>query len=146
MTIRSYSRSSGFTLIELMITIAVIAILAAIAYPTYDESVRRGRRADAQAVVLMSAQYMERFFTTNATYVGAALPTSLTTSPEGTGSASKFYDIVVSNLSATTYTLTATRSSGRPMASDKCGDFIVDQTGAKSLANYTASLDQCWRR
>ncbi len=143
---KTKASARGFTLIELMITVAIVAILAAIAYPSYDESVRRGRRADTQAIVLMSAQFMERYFTTNATYVGAALPASLTTSPESASATGKFYDVGLSNLTATTYTVTATRSAGRPMASDKCGDFIVNQTGAKSLANYTAAVDECWRR
>ena len=52
--------AQGFTLIELMITVAVVGILAAIAYPSYNEHVRKTRRADARAVLLVSAQWMER--------------------------------------------------------------------------------------
>ncbi len=136
----------GFTLIELMIVVAVLGILAAVAYPSYDESIRRGRRSDAQSGVLMSAQFMERYFTTNATYVGANLPSSLQTSPESASATGKFYDIQLSNVAANTYTVTAVRSPSRPQSTDKCGDFSVNQTGAKSLANNTATVDQCWRR
>lgn len=139
-------RNEGFSLIELVITVAIVAILAAIAYPSYDESVRRSRRADAQSQVMMAAQFMERYYTTNTTYVGATLPTSLTTSPENRTATTKQYDIQLSNLAANTYTVTAVRSSGRPMATDKCGDFGVLHTGAKTLANNTASTDECWRR
>jgi type IV pilus assembly protein PilE len=143
---KQFRLSRGFTLIEIMIVVTVLALLAAIAYPSYDEAVRRGRRSDAQSGVLMSAQFMERYFTTNATYVGATLPTSLQTSPEAASATRKFYDIQLSNIAANTYTLTAVRSASRPQSTDKCGDFSVDQTGSKSLVNNTATVDQCWRR
>ena len=93
------SKAKGFTLIELMIVVAVIAILASIAYPSYQDSVRKTRRADAKEVLLEGAQWMERFFTENYRYdknkagtaIGSLFPTNLTASPkEGT---TKYYDI-----------------------------------------------------
>lgn len=138
--------SAGFTLIELMVTVAIVAILASIAYPSYEEYVRRSKRSDAQGQVLMAAQFMERFYTTNATYIGAALPTGVTTSPENATATTKQYDLQLTNVTANTYTVTAVRTGGRPMATDKCGDFGVSQTGAKMLANNTAAVDECWRR
>lgn len=146
MSNESRTSVSGFTLIELMVTVAVVAILASIAYPSYDEYVRRARRSDAQGQVLMAAQFMERFYTTNATYVGAVLPTGVTTSPENASATTKQYDVRLTNVTANSYTVTAVRTPGRPMGTDKCGDFGVVQTGAKTLANNTAALDDCWRR
>ena len=75
--------SHGFTLIELMITVAIVAILSAIAYPSYTQYVERARRQEAIAVTLEVQQFAERFFTENRTYVGsnAALPASLARAP-----------------------------------------------------------------
>jgi type IV pilus assembly protein PilE len=78
----------GFTLIELVIVVAIVAILATIAYPSYQDSVRKSRRADAKGVLMEAAQWMERFYTENNRYdqtragVAVALPASLQTSPK----------------------------------------------------------------
>jgi type IV pilus assembly protein PilE len=64
------ARARGFTLIEMMITVAIIGILASIAYPAYQDYVRRAARADAKAVLMETAQFMERHFTTNNAYTG----------------------------------------------------------------------------
>lgn len=66
--------SSGFTLVELMVVVLLVAILAAIAYPSYREQIRKARRADAQAVLMQAAQFMERYYTENGTYKDAVLP------------------------------------------------------------------------
>ena len=67
---------AGFTLIELMIVVAVVAILASIAVPAYQEQIRKSRRAQAKADMVEYAQMAERYFTVNNTYVGFTLPTS----------------------------------------------------------------------
>ena len=98
----SMKRHRGFTLIELMITVAVIGILAAIAYPSYAEYVRRGHRAEARAGLLQAAQWMERAATAMGSYpLTANFPASLQTVPANR------YDISA-NSNGTTYTLTAT--------------------------------------
>ncbi|SEA47843.1 type IV pilin protein [Microbulbifer marinus] len=65
-------KQRGFTLIELMIVVAIVAILAAVAWPSYQNQVRSTNRADAQGALLGLAQAMERHFTENGTYAGAA--------------------------------------------------------------------------
>ncbi|MFT6924527.1 MAG: type IV pilus assembly protein PilE [Psychromonas sp.] len=72
----------GFTLIELMIVVAIVAILAAISFPSYRDSVRNARRAEAQATLQGLSQAMERYYTTNGTYAGAAAAGADTGAPD----------------------------------------------------------------
>ena len=108
----SSSGEKGFSLIELMIVVAIVAILGAVAYPSYRDSVTDARRADAQAVLMEAAQYMERFYTENNRYdedtggTAVALPAQLAESPRDSGT--KFYDIAVQASTRSTYTLRAT--------------------------------------
>ncbi|MTW23048.1 type IV pilin protein [Allochromatium palmeri] len=138
-------RQQGFTLIELMITVAIVGILAAIAYPSYQEYVRASRRADAQTVLLENAQFMERYYTTNGRYIDNAgnepnLP--VTESPKDGGT--KFYDIgFQGEVTNTTYTLEAVPKGA--MANDGCGTLTLAHTGAKSRTG-TMPEDRCWRR
>lgn len=132
--------SKGFTLIELMIVTAVVAILAAIAYPSYLEYIAKARRADAKTVLLETTQFLERYYTQNGTYLNAALPYA--ESPKD--GESKFYDIAFKDgsLAATTYILQATPKGAQ--ANDKCGTLIINQTNQKSVSGASYSSDVCW--
>jgi type IV pilus assembly protein PilE len=107
----------GFSLIELMIVVAIVAILGSIAYPSYIAQVTQARRTDAQAVLMEAAQFMERFYTENNRYdqdtggTGVTLPAPLQESPRDGGT--KSYDIVVHASTASTYTLRATPKNGQ---------------------------------
>jgi len=132
----------GFTLIELMIVVAVVAILSAIAYPSYTEYVRRGHRADARTGLLQAAQWLERAATATGVY-----PTTLPTALQWTGDATKRYTIGFKGTPTTTdFTLIATRKSPGPQGSDKCGDFTLSNTGVRGADNATESnvLANCW--
>ncbi len=123
-------KNSGFTLIELMIVVAVIAILAGVAYPSYVEHIKKTRRAAGAACLLEKAQFMERYYTTYMTYVGAVPPDG------GCGAdLQNFYRIapVAAATTPTTYTLTAT-AIGSQAADSKCGDLSIDQKGTKSVS------------
>lgn len=135
------NRSKGFTLIEVLVVVAMIGILTAIALPSYTEYVQRGRRAEAKSGLQQAVQWMERAQTATGTYpLTAAFPVSLSTVPSGT------YTITLASANGTTYTLTATPTGAQ--ASDKCGAFTITGVGVRSVVGATAPMDatQCWQR
>ena len=105
---------SGFSLIEIMIVVAIVAILAGIAYPSYQDSVTRSRRSDAQSALMGFAQAMERFYTNNGTYVGAGAGGATTGAPAVYSTKSPidgsqtFYNLTIEAATANSYTLFAT--------------------------------------
>ena len=128
-------RSAGFTLIELMIVVAIVGILAAVAYPSYQDYVRRAARADAQADLLELAQLMERQFTLNNSYAAFALP--FNQSPRN---GAPRYNLTLLNLTQTTYTLQATPAGAQ--IGDVCGAMSVNQLGATTP---NPDPNNCWR-
>lgn len=118
----------GFSLIELMIVIAVIGILAAIAFPSYVEYVRRSNRADAQSFLMnLSARQQQRLLDVRS-YASALGDVGLTVP----GAVASRYDItlVANNASVPTFTATATPSGAQ--ASDTCGTLTINNAGAKT--------------
>lgn len=134
----------GFTLIEVMIVVAIVGILSAIAYPSYTEYIARGHRADARAGLLQAQQWLERASTATGVYP-TTLPATLTWATDPT----KRYTIGFAdgNTNAA-YTLIATRKSGGPQANDKCGNFTLTNTGARGALNYASgtSVAECWNK
>ena len=105
----------GFTLIELMIVVAIVGILAAIAYPSYQSSVEKSRRSDAQAALTAFSAAMERHYTDNgSSYLGAAASGADTGAPDifptqaPLDGSTKFYDLTIGAATRNTYTLVAT--------------------------------------
>ncbi len=137
--------TDGFTLIELMVVVAIIGIIAAFAYPSYTESTAKARRTDAQGGLVGLSAAMERFYTINSTYTGAGdggdtnKPPIATLFPSQTpfDGKTKFYNLTLSATS-TTYSLKATPINGQ--AGDRCGNLTLTSSGVKGAAET-----DCWR-
>lgn len=130
------SKSKGFTLIELMIVVAVVAILAAIALPSYQEQVRKSRRAQARADLAEIVQGLERSFTVNRGYDKYDLP--FNQSPREAADGAGFYGIKIEPKEVTTYKVIATPKGAQ--ASDRCGTLSIDNFGNK---NSSGTDDAC---
>lgn len=115
----------GFTLIELLIALAILGILAAIAYPSYQTQLERSRRADGQVALLNLQSYMEAYYTENNTYATATLANlGLTNqSPQG------YYVTSITAATATSYTLSAAPQGTQ--SSDSCGTLTITNTNLK---------------
>jgi type IV pilus assembly protein PilE len=121
-------KAKGFTLIELMIVVGIIAILAAIALPNYTRQVQKSRRAQGKADLTEIAQGAERFYTINRTFTGY-VPT-ITTSPRDSGGTLAYTPLTYTvTAGGRGYTLSATAVG--PQLTDLCGDLYLDNTGVK---------------
>jgi type IV pilus assembly protein PilE len=134
----------GFSLIEIMIVVAIVGIITAIAIPNYTEYVARGHRADARAGLLQAQQWMERASTARGTYP-LTIPAELTWAADTTKRYTVGFQAGNTN---SAFTLVATRRAGGSQASDRCGDFTLTNTGtrgANNLASGTTAAE-CWNR
>ena len=157
LTMPRHKASAGFTLIELMITVAIVGILAAIALPSYSSYIARARRADARTQLVQAAQFMQRFYAANDAYnldragngTLTQVPASLTVSPaDGT----KLYDLAIpaGTLTVTSFVIQMVPDVNGAMANDECGTFTLTSTGVKGVvvggaAGSTALRNKCWK-
>ena len=128
-------RARGFTLIELMVVVMVVAILAAIAIPSYLEQAAKGRRADAMRGVGSMQLALERWRAECFTYADNAGCRD----PDGNGTddipypsqSGDYYTFAISGANATAYTITATRTAGGKQANDRCGNLTATRANTK---------------
>lgn len=127
----------GFTLIEIMIVVAIVAILAAIAIPSYQDQAIKTRRSDGMAALTNAAQQLERCFSQNGKYTACPgyADGAPVTSDEG------WYSVGIVT-TASTYTLTATPQGAQTKDTD-CANLTLTQTGKKGISG-TATVDDCW--
>lgn len=132
-------KPNGFTLIELMITVVIIAILAGIAYPSYVEQVKKARRTNAQADLVELSSFMERYYTENFTYMDGAGAPALPFDKSPKEGGEKYYNLSVSPTpTQNTFTLKADPIGSQ--SDDRCGSMTLDHTGSR-----TAVKADCWQ-
>ncbi len=142
---RSERRIGGFTLIELMITVAIIAVLAAIALPSYQEYVRKGRRADAQSFMSEVVARQQHFLLDRRAYAGTD---TIEVAPSASGlgmtipaNVKSFYDVTMATDNTTSPpSFVVTGTAVGTQAGEKCGTLKIDHRGVKT-ASGTGS---CW--
>lgn len=133
--------SAGITLIELMTVMGIIGILAAIAVPAYQSHMTRTYRGAAKTCLSEYSQFMERFYTTNMTYVGAAPAQGC--AQEGAMSAR--YTFAVTAQAARTYTVSATPIGIQLTRDTQCGTLTLNETGTRTKSG-TSTVEECWSR
>jgi len=130
---------AGFTLLELMIVVAIMAILAGLAYNSYQSSIIKSRRKAATACMQEAAQFIERYYTTNLTYVGVVVP-NLTCQTD----LSEFYTISTAAApTAKAYTLRAVPKLVQASKDTMCATLTINQSGVKTTSG-TAALSECY--
>jgi type IV pilus assembly protein PilE len=134
------SSAKGFSLIELLIVMVVVAILAAIAYPSYQSQIMRTQRNAAKACLSQYAHFMERYYTSNLTYVGAA--PELGCKDEGDLPLRYTFLADPLSLSRNTYTVSATPIGTQLRLDTQCAILRVDQTGTPTATGTAAAT--CW--
>ena len=144
-------RSAGFTLIELMIAVAVVGLLLAVALPSFLDSIRKGRRSEAFSALANLQQAQERHRGNNATYASTLAALNVTTSTTAPGG---YYTLSIATSTTTGYELMADSASSSQRNDGACAKLGVQVNGGtilygscSSCSSFTwAASDTCWKR
>jgi type IV pilus assembly protein PilE len=138
----------GFTLIEVLIVVAILGLLSAVAIPQYSQHVQKSRRVEAAASLRNAQQFMQRFYAANDQFQQAngkppELPADLKKVPAN--SAAPTYELTVETPTRSTFTLIATPTSTGSMATDVCGALTLDHRGAQGIKGTGKTVQDCWK-
>ncbi|BDU21009.1 type IV pilin protein [Dyella sp. GSA-30] len=133
-----HRRQSGFTLIEIMIVVMIVAILAAIAIPAYHRYVVRAHRTDATRTLLDLAGRQEHYFYSNNTYT-----TDVTALGGTTTMAGQFYAVAITSADTKNFSITATAIGLQATEDTECGNFTINRQGQQTISG-TGTKAACW--
>jgi type IV pilus assembly protein PilE len=131
-------KTAGFTLIELMIVLAVLSIIVAIGYPSYQEHIKKSRRAEGMGQLLTLADRMERAYSDTGTY-----PTNVSEIYTATTD-SGLYTLSIVSANNVSFTISAAPTSVKNQDDDKCKTFTLTSLGDQSVTDNSLK-DQCWK-
>lgn len=141
MNIQNVRKYRGVTLIELLTVMFIVAILAAIAIPSYRAYTVRTHRAAAKACLSESAQFMERYYTSNMTYEDAPIDLAC----EVEADLDDFYTISATEAEQRTYTLSAVPKGAQATQDSICGTLTLTETGQRGAGDDSAeAIATCW--
>lgn len=139
------NRTRGFTLIEMLIVVAVLGIIVAFGYPSYQEQVRKAHRAEGMGELLEMADRLERRYSDQGTYGGInadalyGISTADNTRPTTNGN----YKLSIDSADTVQFTISATPQGNQ--TKDKCGAFTMTSQGVKTVGG-SLSVDDCkWK-
>jgi len=132
----------GFTLIEVMMVVAVLAIVVSFGLPSYREQVMKSRRAEGMGELLELADRLERFYSDRGSYEDATLGNGGTDIYRATTDKGH-YALTIDAQDAVTFTISATPQGTQ--AKDKCGKFTLTSLGVRSVSGGSLSTDDCWK-
>ena len=146
----AYGYRAGFSLIELMIVVAIVAVIFAIAFPSYERYIVRAKRAVGQNMLMQVADRQQQFFMDNKRFAASLANLGFGANPfivddDGAstvaGDADAVYSVSLSNVTATTWTATATPLNGQLTRDTDCGNLTITQAGTKGKSG---AGDNCW--
>lgn len=139
------TKQAGLTLVELMVVVAVMAIIASIAYPLFTSQVQKSRRADAKVALEAVAMAQERYYTVAGEYANTLSTLQVSTAIQAGTSDQGYYDLAVSHPDGDNqkFLVTATAASGGKQASDAdCNQFSLNQLGERTATDGGST--NCW--
>lgn len=131
---------AGFTLIELMIAVAIVSLLATVALPTYREQMRKSRRAEAQAYVMAVAARQSQFLVDTRAYSDSLVPLGVPM-PANVASA---YNVSLAASAGPPPTFTVTATPKNDQVNEACGTLAIDHGGSKSATKGGTAVQGCW--
>ena len=140
------AHNTGFTLIELMVTVAIVAIIASIALPGYSSFTRQANRSDATKTMQLAAQSLERCYSRRFTYLGCNVNGTVMNNGSTMQTPNLYYTITFTIPDAQDYTLTAVAAAAPQTADNQCAQFALASTGAQTAQNNHANptTKACW--
>ena len=136
----SNNKNRGMTLIELMVVVAIVAILASVALPTWNTQVQKSRRADARNTLILVRVEQEKYRADNGSYASSmsALGLGIYNS-----TSRDYYNVSIVSSSATAFVASAAPNANGGQSGDSCGTFAINQSGLDGSGEY-ASISDCW--